>query len=208
MNVEHLWFSTRSAEKNVHNNTTSLDVTQSDLPEDNMIQTLTNMADKRLFKLVKWCKSLPLFKNILVSFFFNLIAYLFDFKHLNSIIWLIWPFFEIMYVYNLFYLQIDDQISLLINAWCELLVFSCCYRSIETPGIIRVSNEKSLNLETARSIGIDKWIEKMLNFTEQLRRLKVDHYEYVSMKVIVLLTSGRYRSAAFFSVLINKIQIY
>ena len=67
MNVEHLWFSTRSAEKNVHNNT-SLDVTQSDLPEDNMIQTLTNMADKRLFKLVKWCKSLPLFKNILVSF--------------------------------------------------------------------------------------------------------------------------------------------
>ena len=111
-------------------------------------------------------------------------------------------------IYNLFYLQIDDQISLLINAWCELLVFSCCYRSIETPGIIRVSNEKSLNLETARSIGIDKWIEKMLNFTEQLRRLKVDHYEYVSMKVIVLLTSGRYRSAAFFSVLINKIQIY
>ena len=67
MNVEHLWFSTRSAEKNVHN--ASLDVTQSDLPEDNMIQTLTNMADKRLFKLVKWCKSLPLFKNILVSFF-------------------------------------------------------------------------------------------------------------------------------------------
>ena len=30
-------------------------------------------------------------------------------------------------------LQIDDQISLLINAWCELLVFSCCFRSIGTP---------------------------------------------------------------------------
>merc|ERR1719412_907877 len=148
MNVEHLWFSTKSSEKNVHN-ASSLDVTQSDIPEDNMIQTLTTMADKRLFKLVKWCKSLPLFKNILI----------------------------------------DDQISLLINAWCELLVFSCCYRSIGTPGIIRVSNEKSLNLETARSVGIDKWIEKMLNFTEQLRRLKVDHYEYVSMKSIVLLTS-------------------
>jgi nuclear receptor subfamily 5 group A protein 3 len=147
MNVEHLWFSTKSTERNVHN--ASLDVTQSDLPEDNMIQTLTNMADKRLFKLVKWCKSLPLFKNILI----------------------------------------DDQISLLINAWCELLVFSCCYRSIGTPGIIRVSNEKSLDLETARSVGIDKWIEKMLHFTDQLRRLKVDHYEYVSMKVIVLLTS-------------------
>ena len=141
-----------------------------------------------------------------VSFFES---YIFDFKQFcDQKVSYDWFDHFWNHVYNLFYLQIDDQISLLINAWCELLVFSCCYRSIETPGIIRVSNEKSLNLETARSIGIDKWIEKMLNFTEQLRRLKVDHYEYVSMKVIVLLTSGRYRSAAFFSVLINKIQIY
>ena len=87
-------------------------------------------------------------------------------------------------------LQIDDQISLLINAWCELLVFSCCYRSNETPGVIRVSNQKKLTLEAARGLGIEKWIEKMLNFSEQLRRLKIDSYEYVSMKVIVLLTSG------------------
>jgi len=29
----------------------------------------------------------------------------------------------------------------------------------------------------------------MLHFSDQLRRLKVDHYEYVSMKVVVLLTS-------------------
>jgi nuclear receptor subfamily 5 group A protein 3 len=86
--------------------------------------------------------------------------------------------------------QIDDQISLLINAWCELLVFSCCYRSVGTPGIIQVSNEKSLTMEAAKACGIEKWIEKMLNFADQLRRLKVDYYEYVSMKVIVLLTSG------------------
>ena len=91
---------------------------------------------------------------------------------------------------NIIILQIDDQISLLINAWCELLVFSCCYRSIETPGVIRVSNQKRLNLEEARSLGIDKWIEKMLNFSDQLRRLRIDAYEYVSMKVIVLLTSS------------------
>lgn len=69
-------------------------------------------------------------------------------------------------------------------------MFSCCYRSVDTPGVIRVSNEKSLTYEAARAVGIEKWIEKMLNFTEQLRRLKVDYYEYVSMKVIVLLTSG------------------
>ena len=38
--------------------------------------------------------------------------------------------------------------------------------------------------------GIDECVEKMLNFSDQLRRLQVDQYEYVSLKVIVLLTSG------------------
>ena len=81
---------------------------------------------------------------------------------------------------------------MLINAWCELLVFSCCYRSVSSPsGVIRVSNEKSLTLSSARQYGIEKCVEKMLNFTDQLRRLKVDYFEYVSMKVIVLLTSGK-----------------
>ena len=39
--------------------------------------------------------------------------------------------------------------------------------------------------------GIEKCLEKMICFTEQLRRLKVDQFEYVSMKLICLLTSGR-----------------
>merc|ERR1719382_722640 len=146
MDVEHLWFSsaTRPQEKDME-----LTMEETISPEENMVQTLTNMADKRLFKLVKWCKSLPLFKNILI----------------------------------------DDQIALLINAWCELLVLSCCYRSMAHPGVIRVSNDVTLSLATARQHGIEKCVEKMLNFSDQLRRLKVDHYEYVSMKVIVLLTS-------------------
>ena len=54
----------------------------------------------------------------------------------------------------------------------------------------RVSNDVTLSLATARQHGIEKCVEKMLNFADQLRRLKVDHFEYVSMKVIVLLTSG------------------
>ncbi|PSN44390.1 hypothetical protein C0J52_05759 [Blattella germanica] len=87
-------------------------------------------------------------------------------------------------------LQIDDQISLLINAWCELLLFSCCFRSMSTPGEIRVSLGKSITLAQARDLGLGACIERMLNFTEHLRRLRVDKYEYVAMKVIVLLTSG------------------
>jgi hypothetical protein len=62
MDVEHLWFSTKPNDKVQR----PLKEPEPGLNEDNMVQTLTNMADKRLFKLVKWCKSLPLFKNILV----------------------------------------------------------------------------------------------------------------------------------------------
>lgn len=35
-------------------------------------------------------------------------------------------------------------------------------------------------------------IERMLNLTDHLRRLRVDRYEYVAMKVIVLLQSGMF----------------
>ncbi|XP_054269952.1 nuclear hormone receptor FTZ-F1 beta isoform X2 [Macrosteles quadrilineatus] len=113
------------------------------------LANLCNIADHRLYKIVKWCKSLPLFKNI----------------------------------------TIDDQISLLINAWCELLLFSCCFRSMSSPGEIRVSLGKCISLSQARELGLGPAIERMLNFTEHLRRLRVDRYEYVAMKVIVLLTS-------------------
>lgn len=107
------------------------------------LSNLCNIADHRLYKIVKWCKSLPLFKNI----------------------------------------SIDDQICLLINSWCELLLFSCCFRSMSTPGEIRVSLGKSITLEQARQLGLATCIERMLAFTNNLRRLKVDQYEYVAMKV-------------------------
>lgn len=109
------------------------------------LSNLCNIADHRLYKIVKWCKSLPLFKNI----------------------------------------SIDDQICLLINSWCELLLFSCCFRSMSTPGEIRVSLGKSITLEQARQLGLATCIERMLAFTNNLRRLRVDQYEYVAMKVIV-----------------------
>lgn len=106
-------------------------------------ERICNIADHRLYKIVKWCKSLPLFKNI----------------------------------------SIDDQICLLINSWCELLLFSCCFRSMSTPGEIRVSLGKSITLEQARQLGLATCIERMLTFTNNLRRLRVDQYEYVAMKV-------------------------
>ncbi|XP_058453597.1 nuclear hormone receptor FTZ-F1 beta isoform X1 [Malaya genurostris] len=114
-----------------------------------LIANLCNIADHRLYKIVKWCKSLPLFKNI----------------------------------------SIDDQICLLINSWCELLLFSCCFRSMPTPGEIKISLGKSITLEQAKHSGLQTCIERMLNLTDHLRRLRVDRYEYVAMKVIVLMSS-------------------
>lgn len=111
--------------------------------QPDFLSNLCNIADHRLYKIVKWCKSLPLFKNI----------------------------------------SIDDQICLLINSWCELLLFSCCFRSMGTPGEIRVSLGKSITLEQARQLGLATCIERMLAFTNNLRRLRVDKYEYVAMKV-------------------------
>lgn len=61
MDVEHLWFSSRP------NDVTNRHLSSSTSGDDGMVQNLADMADKRLYKLVKWCKSLPLFKNILVS---------------------------------------------------------------------------------------------------------------------------------------------
>lgn len=34
-----------------------------------LIANLCNVADHRLYKIVKWCKSLPLFKNISVNIY-------------------------------------------------------------------------------------------------------------------------------------------
>ena len=61
---------------------------------------------------------------------------------------------------------------------------------METPGQIKVSSGKTMTLQQAQSMGIGACIERMLNLTNQLRRLQVDKFEYMAMKVIVLLSSG------------------
>lgn len=48
----------------------------------------------------------------------------------------------------------------------------------------------SLKFQSDRFCSFQICIERMLNLTDHLRRLKVDKYEYVAMKVIVLLSSG------------------
>lgn len=86
MDVEHLWkFNEAEISKlsQVSNNECRNDVagsssatlaanpllaglTNSEDTSPDLIANLCNVADHRLYKIVKWCKSLPLFKNISV----------------------------------------------------------------------------------------------------------------------------------------------
>lgn len=165
VSVEHLWhytdreisrLSEQFGNKVSATGATALDTGGPDSPSTlgadggpSLLSSLCNIADHRLYKIVKWCKSLPLFREI----------------------------------------QVDDQIALLINSWCELLLLSCCYRSTGTPNEIRVSMGKSVTLGQARHLGMGPVIERMLGLTDLLRRLQVDQREFVCLKVIILLTS-------------------
>nr|WCS71194.1 hormone receptor-like protein 39 [Pardosa pseudoannulata] len=145
LSVEHLWhYTDREPSRSPNQPPPKLPDGDQDF-----LSNLCNIADNRLYKIVKWCKSLPLFREI----------------------------------------GMDDQIALLINSWCELLLLSCCYRSMSTPNEIRISHEKSVTVAQAQAMGLSPVIERMINLTEHLRRLQVDQYEYVSLKVIILLTS-------------------
>ncbi|XP_065575988.1 nuclear hormone receptor FTZ-F1 beta-like [Artemia franciscana] len=147
MRVEHLWHVT---DQELNANCLPRDPSEGQ-PGDSgdYLSSLCSIADHRLYKIVKWCKSLPLFRNI----------------------------------------QIEDQIALLINTWCELLFFACCYRSVSTQGQVRVSMGRSITVDEARKLGIGSCIERMVNFADHLRRLRVDQYEYMALKVIILLSS-------------------
>ncbi|XP_076359943.1 nuclear hormone receptor FTZ-F1 beta-like isoform X2 [Tachypleus tridentatus] len=145
MSVEHLWHCSENEMTKIPD---QLDDKSTDGDCD-LLTTLCKIADNRLYKIVKWCKSLPLFKEI----------------------------------------QRDDQIALLINSWCEMLLLSCCYRSMSTPNQVCISKDKPVNLQQAQQSGLGPVIERMLNLIEHLRRLQVDHHEFVCLKVIILLTS-------------------
>ncbi|RWS05837.1 nuclear hormone receptor FTZ-F1 beta-like protein [Dinothrombium tinctorium] len=148
LSVEYLWHKDRSNEKH-HNHESSNHSSNACNSLDESLNNLCNIADNRLYKIVKWCKSLPLFKDI----------------------------------------SMDDQIALLINSWCELLLLSCCYRSMSTPETIRISSDRSVSVSEARQLGIGAVIERMVNLTNQLSKLQLDGCEFVCLKVISLLTS-------------------
>ncbi|XP_052831468.1 nuclear hormone receptor FTZ-F1 beta [Octopus bimaculoides] len=82
----------------------------------------------------------------------------------------------------------DDQILLLQNCWSDLLLLECCYRSKEKPSEIRLAQGATLSVKTAKSLGLGSVVSMVVELAEQLNRLKVDLYEFVGLKVLVLIT--------------------
>lgn len=71
MEVEHLWQYNENETPSIRTNSSNQD----------FVANLCNIADHRLYKIVKWCKSLPLFKNISVCIEFSTII-IFKFRFL------------------------------------------------------------------------------------------------------------------------------
>lgn len=168
LSVEHLWHLDNEDSKNNQSQSTSFssfnhtkapysssptppEVHHPDLNES-FENNFCNLADHHLYRLVKWCRSLPLFQEI----------------------------------------PMDDKVALLHNSWVELLLFSCCYRSMSTPGQVRISPFRGVTVDEAKSLGISNVIERIINLTDHLRRLQLDECEYVCLKVIILMTPGRF----------------
>lgn len=80
MDVEHLWQYNENELSRLNQTQTNTDPSKNPLlssaglingenANSDLIANLCSVADHRLYKIVKWCKSLPLFKNISVRLF-------------------------------------------------------------------------------------------------------------------------------------------
>ena len=77
LSVEHLWHNADKESDTLPRNGQAITVT--DISQESSEIDLCNIADHRLYKIVKWCKSLPLFREIqvFIRFFQFVIFYSF-----------------------------------------------------------------------------------------------------------------------------------
>ncbi|CAG5129921.1 unnamed protein product [Candidula unifasciata] len=129
-----------------------------DLPAESLMEApfheqalysyMMQLAELRLYKLVRWARNLPQFGAI----------------------------------------STDDQILLLQNCWSELIALSLCWRSIDTPNQISISTTHHITAEWAQHLGFEDVVVRLLNIAEKFRKLYMDQFEYVALKVLLLIT--------------------
>ncbi|KAL4219474.1 c4 zinc finger protein [Mactra antiquata] len=81
----------------------------------------------------------------------------------------------------------DDQILLLQNCWCDLLALTLCWKSLQLNNEIVFFHGQPIDLEKASSLDLGEMFCNMLSIVEQFKRLKIDQYECVALKVIILI---------------------
>ncbi|KAK3610884.1 hypothetical protein CHS0354_009751 [Potamilus streckersoni] len=85
----------------------------------------------------------------------------------------------------------DDQILLLQNCWCDLLALNSCWRSVHRHDEIHIYSSKVIDQKKAKYLGIMDLFMKLIELVDHLRRLVIDQYEYVALKVLILIGPGK-----------------
>ena len=57
-------------------------------------------------------------------------------------------------------------------------------------GYLLLSHGRQLDLEVAKALGLAEVIQRLMDYTDHLRRLDMDTYEYTSLKVLMLMSPG------------------
>ena len=89
-------------------------------------------------------------------------------------------------------LQTDDQILLLQNCWSDILALGVCWWSSSNPCSLRISVTHSITQEQAEHLGCGGIVQPLLTISSRLQQLSIDRYEYAALKVLLLLSPGKF----------------
>ncbi|GFS22094.1 glucocorticoid receptor-like [Elysia marginata] len=70
----------------------------------------------------------------------------------------------------------------------QLMALSLCWRSIDTPNQISISSSHHITAAWAHHLGFEDVVIQLINITDCFRRLFMDQFEYVALKVLLLIT--------------------
>ncbi|KAG8449352.1 hypothetical protein GDO86_016123 [Hymenochirus boettgeri] len=87
-------------------------------------------------------------------------------------------------------LSLFDQVRLLESCWLEVLMMGLMWRSINHPGKLLFAPDLTLDRDEGKCVeGILEIFDMLLAATSRLRELKLQHREYLCLKVMILLNS-------------------
>ncbi|KAM3919897.1 estrogen receptor beta [Leptodactylus fuscus] len=90
-------------------------------------------------------------------------------------------------------LSLYDQVRLLESCWLEVLMMGLMWRSIDQPGKLIFAPDLALDRDEGKCVeGILEIFDMLLATTSRFRDLKLQHREYLCLKVLILLNSNMF----------------